>query len=140
MRFVTTWVLTSSHRMDDIFLEKTSQILNFYFFDAKFFKLFIIWPKKVYLTLKMYILLTSGSFFAKNISLLEILFFVIFSSFFGNFLKILKIVVERRVRRQSLHTGLNYFFKSFLGWRSSGVRRNFVNCKRSRKGDGVTRW
>jgi hypothetical protein len=63
----------------------------------------------------MYILLTSGSFFAKNISLLEILFFVIFSSFFGNFLKILKIVVEKRVRRQSLRMGLNYIFKSFLG-------------------------
>jgi hypothetical protein len=63
----------------------------------------------------MYILLTSRSFFAKNISLLEILFFVIFSSFFGNLLKILKIVVERRVRRQSLRMGLNYIFKSFLG-------------------------
>jgi len=53
--------------------------------------------------------------FAKNISLLKILFFVILLSFFGNFFKILKIVAETRVWRQSLRTGLNYFLKTFTG-------------------------
>jgi hypothetical protein len=50
--------------------------------------------------------------FAKNVSLLEILFFAIVSSFLGNFLKIFKIVVETRVRRQILRTGLKYFLKA----------------------------
>ncbi len=50
--------------------------------------------------------------FAKNISLLKILVFVILKSFLGNFLKILKIVVETRVRRHTLRRDLNFFFKT----------------------------
>ena len=60
--------------------------------------------------------------FAKNISLLKILVFVILKTFLGNFLKILKIVVETRVRRQSLRRDLNFFFKNTLNMTKLGER------------------
>ena len=43
---VTTWVLTSSHCKDEVFLEKNLTNPQFSFFDAKFFELIIIWLKK----------------------------------------------------------------------------------------------